>query len=117
MKQISNTKQQAGFTLIELVMVIVILGILAAVALPKFTDMSASARTAVVDGTKGAITSAAVTYYAANKVLPTEAQILTNLLVDGVTVAAGTSATDCTVEITATGGTAVSYAISSSFCQ
>jgi len=98
-------------------MVIVVLGILAAVALPKFTDMSTSARTAVVDGTKGAITSAAVTYYAANKVLPTEAQIINNLLVDGVTVVAGTSPTDCIVDITATGGSAVSYTIGSSFCQ
>ena len=39
-----NTKQ-AGFTLIELVIVIVLLGILAAVAVPKFVDLSSDAST------------------------------------------------------------------------
>jgi len=52
-------RQQAGFTLIELVMVIVILGILAAFALPKFADLTGDARAASINGLAGAIKSAA----------------------------------------------------------
>lgn len=52
-------KMQKGFTLIELIVVIVILGILAATALPKFADLSNDARYASLKGALGAVNSAA----------------------------------------------------------
>lgn len=57
---------KAGFTLIELVIVIVILGILAAVAIPKYEDMREQARVATMKGQLGGIRSAIAIQYARN---------------------------------------------------
>jgi len=58
-------QNQRGFTLIELVMVIVILGVLAAVAIPKFVDLKGDAQAAAVQGVAGGISSASSVNYAA----------------------------------------------------
>ena len=60
-------RNQKGFTIIELVVVIVILGILAAVAFPKFQDLSGDSKTAVLNGAKAALVSAAVISYGKNQ--------------------------------------------------
>lgn len=52
-------RNQNGFTLIELVVVIVILGVLAAVAVPRFVDLQGQARRSTLQGMQGALNSAA----------------------------------------------------------
>src|SRR5258706_8700341 len=51
-------KRTRGFTLIELIVVILVLGILAAVAAPKFANLTGSARAAALDGLRAAVMSA-----------------------------------------------------------
>ncbi|GAA3915044.1 hypothetical protein GCM10022277_06990 [Litoribacillus peritrichatus] len=52
---VSVVRNESGFTLIELVMVIVILGVLSAFALPRFADLSSSAKIATLQGIEGSM--------------------------------------------------------------
>jgi len=59
-----NRNHRAGFTLIELVTVIVILGILSAVALPVYLDYRTDAKTAACKGALGGVRAGIANYYA-----------------------------------------------------
>jgi prepilin-type N-terminal cleavage/methylation domain-containing protein len=119
---------QRGFTLIELVMVIVILGVLAAVAIPKFVDLKGDAETAALQGVVGGVASASAVNYAArsaNASKGTATQGLTcqaaatAIMQSGVpngytlatagALAAGSN--DCVITQTSTSGTATAVII------
>lgn len=86
-------RNRQGFTLIELVVVIVILGILAAVAFPRFQDLSGDAKQAVVNGAKAALLSAAVISFAKNQgTKPTFATVQAQTQVDATISIGGTCA-------------------------
>ena len=70
-------KGKKGFTLIELVIVIAILGILAGIAIPRFLDATATARGAKIVADLRTIDSAIVIYNAKTGTLPTQTTDLT----------------------------------------
>lgn len=72
---------QAGFTLIELIVVIVILGILAATALPRFSGMTGDARVAALQGARGALASTSALAHGRFLVTPGA-----NVIMEGTTV-------------------------------
>jgi MSHA pilin protein MshA len=74
-----KVQAQGGFTLIELIVVIVILGILAATALPKFANLSGDARAASLNAAKGAIASSAAIVH--GKILVNPGAVTSNTLV------------------------------------
>jgi MSHA pilin protein MshA len=71
MKKPSILKRQDGFTLIEIIAVLVLLGILAAVAVPKYINLQQEAELKSVEGVRAELTSRANQYYAQYLLDPT----------------------------------------------
>ena len=83
-------KRQGGFTLIELVVVIVILGILAVTAAPRFLNLQTDARKSALQGLKGAMDGAAGIVYGKAAIAGIEAKAAdTDVKVDNITTAFG----------------------------
>nr|WP_319555286.1 type II secretion system protein [uncultured Vibrio sp.] len=81
-------KRQGGFTLIELVVVIVILGILAVTAAPRFLNLQSDARSSALQGLSGAINGAAGITYGKAAIEGIEANAV-DALANGITISFG----------------------------
>lgn len=75
---LNNNFYQNGFTLIELIIVIVILGVLAVTAIPMFQDLSTDARNAAIKSIAGTLSSANAENYAVRILRTTNGKAVTN---------------------------------------
>lgn len=91
-----KTRNQSGFTLIELIMVIVILGVLAVVAVPKYINLTSDANTSAEKGVVGGVRAGIQTYFAQTKTFPAS--------LDAASIAACSDTNACFDTVLAQGG-------------
>lgn len=82
----SNMQKQQGFTLIELIIVIVILGILAVTAAPRFIDLQSDAKESTLQGVKGALQGATQLVYAKSAIAGSQGAATAQVTIGGKTV-------------------------------
>lgn len=108
-------RNEKGFTLIELVMIIIILGILAAIAVPRYVDLQTDARTAVLDASIGAVKSAAIIQYAQLRTSSSRASIVAQTDLDAAVTIGGANCLNMTA--THSGGGSRAFSIQSIYCS
>ncbi|AHJ00758.1 type II secretion system protein [Vibrio parahaemolyticus] len=97
-------KRQGGFTLIELVVVIVILGILAVTAAPRFLNLQDDARESALQGLKGAMDGASGIVFGKSAIDGIETSVDPSKKVEDITVLLGFPTADATGIVKATQG-------------
>jgi prepilin-type N-terminal cleavage/methylation domain-containing protein len=120
--------RQQGFTLLELLAVVIVLGILVPMLVPNLFDFSSQAATKVVDGVKGAISASAAKLYAQNRAIAGTADILNDLTGNvsglggtvtggGATVGRGGNGNNCYFKLTAGNTIVDNYPLTSNLCS
>lgn len=119
----TNRYKKLGFTLIELVIVIMVLGILAALAMPKLQGIDSDAKLAATKGARGALQSSAEISYGKNQGFVTLASVYANTVMDDSLVSfapatcTGAGVADSLISAYYNGNFMLSFVIDKTLCS